>query len=525
MVEDSIELINRKMEQLARAKEQEEYLKNVIQAKKEKAFRLMDQAKNVLKQNKFEKAIEIYNQGKIIFEEIDWREGIHLIEDSIHAIQRQKEQFYQEKEEQRYQKEVLETKKDKAIILIDKARESLLSGNFDEAIEIYNESKDIFKEIDWLEGIKIVDDSIALIHSKKEKIQREKELVEQKEKERRELEKLLEDEITKLEKRRKEEKLQREQEMQKLENQRRKERDISQEAYKLLEKGTLLGDKRKFEEAKEKYDEARTLFEKINWNREVFRINNELIPQLEREKENFEKIKQAEEKRKDEREELQKLLKRAEKEKRELEKQKKLEKRKKLMEIRASEQPLEKTLDEEEYAEILLEKRKFNEATLKLVDKLHRLENMDSDEGKRIQRKISMIKEQSKIPIITSIFYQKKEYDSFKKAYQALDNCKKSLIENNYMKAISELIEAKFNVKQLEENEEILGEIDEIVQNCRIELGRKQEVKKDREGSLREREIEDKEEEGIEDLKSRIAARRAQRRKRIEERLKEDGKE
>ncbi|MEJ2249026.1 MAG: hypothetical protein P8Y97_05115, partial [Candidatus Lokiarchaeota archaeon] len=454
-----------------------------------------------------------------IFEEINWKEGIHLIEDSIQAIRIQKNKYEKERALERYQKEVLEKKKDNAIKLMDQAKKHLTRGNFDDAIEIYNESKEAFKGIDWSEGIKMAEESIDLIMRKKEEIQREKDLEEQKEREKRNLEKLLESEIVKLEKRRKEEEKQREEDLKRLEKEKIKESKISQEAYKLLEQGTYMVDKKEFEKARESYMKARSLFEEINWQREIFRINNELIAQLEREKERFMRAREIEEKQRQEKEELKKLLSQAETQRREYEKQKRLEKRKRLMQIRKAEQPLEKALDEEEYAEILLEEGKNNEAVLKLYEKLVRL-TQDSEEANRVQDKIHQIKEQSKIPIITDIFFNKKESEAFKKAYEALDNCKISLNDNNYMKAISELIEAKFNIKQIKKDKVILEKIDHIIQICRIELGREGKPKDFSAISdiMEESEVEDENKH----LKSRIAARRSQRRKRIEERLKED---
>ena len=75
---------------------------------------------------------------------------------------------------------------------------------------------------------------------------------------------------------------------------------MSEEAYELLEEGTELMNSSKFTEAYDKYIAARELFQKISWQREVSRINNELLFKLKREQKQAEifediKIKKVEE--------------------------------------------------------------------------------------------------------------------------------------------------------------------------------------------------------------------------------------
>ena len=106
------------------------------------------------------------------------------------------------------------------------------------------------------------------------------------------------------------------------------ERDISEEAYKLLEQGTTLLDKKIFDEAYEKYIEARKLFDKISWKREVSRINNDLLFKLKREKKKDEISKDLKKKRVEEELEMELLKKEVVKERDEHKKKKKEEKRK-----------------------------------------------------------------------------------------------------------------------------------------------------------------------------------------------------
>ena len=52
----------------------------------------------------------------------------------------------------------------------------------------------------------------------------------------------------------------------------------------------ILIHEKKFDEAFEKYIEARELFKKISWNREVSRINNDLLPMFQRERKRTETL-------------------------------------------------------------------------------------------------------------------------------------------------------------------------------------------------------------------------------------------
>ena len=60
---------------------------------KDKAFLLMDKAKNELALNNFEKSIEYYKESEEIFTEISWQEGIHMVKDSIAMIKRRQQSF------------------------------------------------------------------------------------------------------------------------------------------------------------------------------------------------------------------------------------------------------------------------------------------------------------------------------------------------------------------------------------------------------------------------------------------------
>ena len=80
--EAEAELMNQKRQALELKKQKErEY-----EAKKDQAFSLMDLAKRELKLNKFETAIKYYYESEKMFSEINWKEGVQMVKDSIIAV-------------------------------------------------------------------------------------------------------------------------------------------------------------------------------------------------------------------------------------------------------------------------------------------------------------------------------------------------------------------------------------------------------------------------------------------------------
>jgi len=85
------------------------------------------------------------------------------------------------------------------------------------------------------------------------------------------------------------------------------------------------------------------------------------------------------------------------------------------------------------------------------------------------------------------------------------------------MKAISELNEASFNLKETKIGEKFIREIDSKIDTYRSKLGGKTRATAPLETRLEKEALSDEEEEK---LKARIAARRAERAKRVADLLK-----
>ena len=175
--------------------------------KKAKAFEFLDVAQESLKQGELEKAIYSYQNAGRIFAEIQWSDELPLIENSIKELERkikeQKElkqkQIQKEIERNRQEKEFQnqitkqlqlerdkikardiklrerekeleyqEKRKNDAFKLFEEAELHIKEGNFDEAIEIYRKTLNIFAEIHWHDEINLIQSSIIELERRKQ---------------------------------------------------------------------------------------------------------------------------------------------------------------------------------------------------------------------------------------------------------------------------------------------------------------------------------------------------------------------
>ena len=108
---------------------------------------------------------------------------------------------------------------------------------------------------------------------------------------------------------------------------------------------------------------------------------------------------------------------------------------------------------------------------------------------------------------------KKEENLKFEIAYKALDKAQISVSNNHFMKAVSELNEAKFNLKDLKIGTQIIKEVDNRIGEFQEKLGKKP-AKEDIPDTEEVRKVE------MEQLKARVAARREERRKKVLDLLK-----
>jgi len=492
----------------------------------------------------YETIIAMYRKAKLEFERIGWTEQADQINKPINYYQEklvndQKVRLFEEEKQRREEKllqkrkvetkiareaeaELLkqkvqaleakeqrvkeyENKKEHAFSLMDKAKKEFKLNNFEMAIKLYKESEAFFQEIKWLDGVKMVTESISLIKKKQETIEYEVKLLKEKEEEERRAQEALEIEISKAEELKKMQEEQKRQEFLEIQKQKEQERIVSEEAYQLLEQGTELKDKKEYLEAYERYIKARDLFNKIDWKHEVSRINNDLLFILKKEMKQEEKVKELQKKKIEEERELEVLLQEAEMRRIEREKSKKEEKRIKR----------EKIVQEEwDRANALIKELKYNEAILILKKILKTLKKMGKDKLiKQVNNQLETLQNASHIPLVTLTDFEKNEdLEKIKIAYKALDNAQISLSSGLNLRAISELSEAKFNLKKTLIGSKYIPAIEKKINSLKSEVSPEVELPK---GDL----LKPKKQWKDNDLRMAIAERRAQRRKKIQDLL------
>ena len=494
----------------------------------------------------YEEIIEIYREAKIKLEGIGWNEEARKLLNSVafykeklekdqklraletkklekQEVEQQKQKSFekemheQETERLKQKREALalekehkksfESLRDKAFLFMDRAKRELVQENFDEAMQLYGESERIFKEIDWKEGINMVKESIVVISKKQEKVLEKRKNEEEEKAKQLEIENQLEEKLIKIQETSAQEKEQKRKELIEGQERKKQEKELSEEAYIFLEQGTRLLDKKKFEEASEKYIKARDLFEKIEWSREVSQINNELLLKVKREEGIHNKLLSLRKQKAEERKEFEGLFKESEMRPKETKKKEKFE------EI---DKKIIKDLDN---ASLLIDELKYNEAIFYLRKLIKVLEQVGrNEEVEKINSQISSLISESKVPIITLRDLGKDEnLEQFTSAYRALDKAITSMSNNRIMKAISELNEASFNLKETKIGEKFIREIDSKIDTYRSKLGGKARATAPVETRLEKEALSDDEEEK---LKARIAARRAERAKRVADLLK-----
>jgi len=524
----------------AKSKESEEVLSSINHAERlAKEYELKKKEEILTIDSPFEEIINIYKKAKLDFNRIGWIEEAIQLDNSLNyykeksiadkrlrALEKQKTtkqeaEIKKQKIEKKLAKEAeeellklkvqalevkkrsameYESKKDQAFNFMDLAKKELKQNNFEKAVSYYKESEKIFAEINWPEGIRMIKESINVIKIKKDRIEREAKLSEAKKKEKLKLEAQIQDKITKAKDLQNMQQEQRRKELLTIQEEKEREREISEKAYRFLGEGTKLKDKKRFEEAYEKYILGRDMFKKIGWEHEVSRINNDLLIILKKEMKQTEKLKAYQQKKVEEKKELEELLKDADEKQKELDQQKKVEKRKQR----------EKLIQKErDIASDIIKTLKYNEGVYALRRIIKKIENTDQDKMiKELNKQIEVLENASQVPIITKVDLDKDEnLDKFKLAFQALDKAQISLSTNSFLRAITELNEALYNLRETQIGIRFISAIEDRVNTYKKEL----DIKKAPEQKKEAPKIE------TDDIRIKIAARRAERRRRIKD--------
>ncbi|MBN1800220.1 MAG: hypothetical protein JW891_01860 [Candidatus Lokiarchaeota archaeon] len=174
--------------------------------KREEAFKFLDRANQLLNESMFEAAIEEYHSAANIFAQINWSDEVNSIQNAIIEIENKKreknlselkniqQKLEKQKEEREFQaflsnqanieKEKLkkktlilrereqellfrEKKKEEAFKFLDRAQKHIIEGQFQEAIDIYNNVVNIFALIQWDDEIVHLKNAIKEIEVKR----------------------------------------------------------------------------------------------------------------------------------------------------------------------------------------------------------------------------------------------------------------------------------------------------------------------------------------------------------------------
>ncbi|TFG24778.1 MAG: hypothetical protein EU533_01800, partial [Promethearchaeota archaeon] len=285
---------------------------------KEKAYELLIKAQEYISITKFDEAIELYREVTKIFAQIQWKDEIPLIQESIQEIKRkkvEKEEWKQktiqdaikretaskqfidqikrqrEIEQRKIQKEVelLEEKKvldsqnikiqETALRLIEEADQSIQQEDFDSAITNYEKSIKILEEIGWTEGyVKLLQDTLETIHIKKKEKESEKakqeKLMSEKQKSEEIFQRRLKARMKEEQKRLKTKEI----EIKKKEDAKVYVENQKSRAFKILENAENLLNQRKYEDSIKLYREAELILTEIGYPTDIIR---EMIRKIE----------------------------------------------------------------------------------------------------------------------------------------------------------------------------------------------------------------------------------------------------
>jgi len=272
--------------------------------RKEEAFKVLDEAQKLLQKGNYEKVIELYQLATNIFAEIQWYDEVEKIGNAIVEIENKKRETgikkqrdilalinkergdrafqeitfkemkaQREKLKQREitlmerEKEIIfrEKRKEEAFKILEEAQNFLSLGEFDMAIESYRNVSEIFAQIQWVEELPLIKQSISDIIIKK----KEKELWKQK---------AFQEAIKKETAHRQFlDHIKRQREVEKIKMQKEKELFVEKkelvaetiakekEAFRVIDKADLLLRQENFDEALQFYHNALSILNDIGW--------------------------------------------------------------------------------------------------------------------------------------------------------------------------------------------------------------------------------------------------------------------
>ncbi|MHA1339690.1 MAG: hypothetical protein ACTSRZ_05975 [Promethearchaeota archaeon] len=431
-VDESIQKTLKKKEEWMQYKQKTEVEAKTKKELESLAFQNLDKAQNFLKLNQFDEAINHFRKAKELFEKAGWENEANSVAQSILQTEIKKQEFQKKIEQQKYleelkkkeeeeirkrieqekikileeqkkKKQKLEEEKQKemqakeissfAFKMIDeiekevqKYKEKIASNDFSmecpyhRAQFTYSEARNMLLEIGWENEANKLIEAINNYKEleKQDQILREnyRKQLQQKQKEEEELRRLID-----IKKQQQQEELKKKQlELKKKEEEMQKINTLQNKAFALLEEGTNLTNKRLYDQASAKYEEALKIFNEINWQqginavKDAIEYNNAL-------KEKEEAYKKAEKLKEQERLKAQKELEEKIKAAKSEAERKRLEERKKLLEQKQKAEEIKKIGDQImqmlEEADKLVQNNKFDEGIKKFKETLPLFDKID----------------------------------------------------------------------------------------------------------------------------------------------------
>lgn len=178
--------------------------------RKDEAFKILEDAHAYLEKGDFDKAIELYQHVTGIFAEIQWYGEMERVGNAIIEIENKKRDAYlkkqrdieflirKEREDRGFQEKIIkemkakrkkleereivkkerkneinfrESQKEEAFKILDEAQNYLSLGEFDLAVESYRNVNQIFAQIQWIEEIVLINQTINKIENEKKEIE------------------------------------------------------------------------------------------------------------------------------------------------------------------------------------------------------------------------------------------------------------------------------------------------------------------------------------------------------------------
>ncbi|UCD00396.1 MAG: hypothetical protein JSV23_05750 [Promethearchaeota archaeon] len=283
--------------------------------KEQDLFAILDRADGILKEKKFDEAINEYHKALSILSDLGpgWENYISMIKNTISNAERLKHSIltkqYEEqkkledrrKEELEFQKQIaiqinkerdrlkskeiiikdredemmfLSERKNVAFEFLDSAIDFLKKGNYDETILNYQNAANLFAEIQWLEEIPLIEDSIREV----EELQRRQNILKQRELqdsiERQKKEEEFQNQISKSLQREREKLRKKKIELMERDKKLKYREERRKAGFKLLDEAQDNVKKGNFDEAIEIIQYATNFFADIQWENEIKILQN-----------------------------------------------------------------------------------------------------------------------------------------------------------------------------------------------------------------------------------------------------------